>query len=129
MGLKLAQALDAGIPGCTLAAVSARDTAAAAQRLAGLRRPVPVVGIDALEPLADVVLECAPPRCCRRSSSPSCALARPPWCSAPAPCWGGSNWWNWRAPMAAASSCRPARCWAWMPCWPPPRARSAACGW
>lgn len=60
VGLKLAQALDAGIPGCTLAAVSARDTAAAAQRLAGLRRPVPVVAIDALEPLADVVVECAP---------------------------------------------------------------------
>jgi aspartate dehydrogenase len=60
VGLKLAQALDAGIPGCTLAAVSARDTAAAAQRLAGLRRPVPVVGIEALEPLADVVVECAP---------------------------------------------------------------------
>ena len=60
VGLKIAQALDAGIPGCELAAVSARDRAAAEQRLSGLRRKVPVVEIAALEPLADLVIECAP---------------------------------------------------------------------
>jgi aspartate dehydrogenase len=60
VGLKIAQALDAGIPGCELAAVSARDGAAAEQRLAGLRHKVPVVEIAALEPLADLVIECAP---------------------------------------------------------------------
>jgi aspartate dehydrogenase len=60
VGLTLARALDAGIPGCTLAAVSARDRAAAAARLAELSRPVPVVEIAALEPLADLVVECAP---------------------------------------------------------------------
>ncbi|EHL98301.1 putative aspartate dehydrogenase [Acetobacteraceae bacterium AT-5844] len=60
VGLKIAQALDAGIPGCELVAVSARDRAAAAERLSGLRRPVPVLEIGALEPLADIVIECAP---------------------------------------------------------------------
>lgn len=60
VGLALARALDAGIPGCTLVAVSARDREAAAARLAGLSRPVPVVAIEALEPLADLVVECAP---------------------------------------------------------------------
>jgi len=60
VGLAVARALDAGIPGCTLAAVSARNRTAAAARLAGLARPVPVVEIDALEPLADLVVECAP---------------------------------------------------------------------
>ncbi|MDB5370371.1 MAG: aspartate dehydrogenase [Roseomonas sp.] len=60
VGLTIARALDAGIPGCELVAVSARDRAAAAGRLADLRRPVPVLEIAALEPLADLVVECAP---------------------------------------------------------------------
>ena len=60
VGLSVARALDAGIPGCTLSAVSARDRTAAAARLAELARPVPVVGIGELEPLADLVVECAP---------------------------------------------------------------------
>ncbi|MCF3933738.1 aspartate dehydrogenase [Acuticoccus sp. M5D2P5] len=54
------EALDAGIPGCELAAVSMRDTASAAERLAHLSAPVPVVEVAALEPLADIVVECAP---------------------------------------------------------------------
>jgi aspartate dehydrogenase len=60
VGLALAKVLDAGIPGCELVAVSARDREAAGRRLATLRRPVPVVAIDELEPLADMVVECAP---------------------------------------------------------------------
>ena len=60
VGLAVARALDAGIPGCQLVAVSARDREAAAARLAGLKSPVPVVAIEALEPLADLVIECAP---------------------------------------------------------------------
>jgi aspartate dehydrogenase len=60
IGMAVARALDAGIPGCTLAAVSARDQAAATARLSGLARPVPVVSVDELEPLADLVVECAP---------------------------------------------------------------------
>jgi aspartate dehydrogenase len=60
IGLKLAEALDRGIPGCVLAAVSANDRAKAAKRLAHLARAVPVVTLDELEPSADIVVECAP---------------------------------------------------------------------
>jgi aspartate dehydrogenase len=60
IGLKIAEALDRGIPGCALAAVSANDRGKALERLAHLRRPVPVVALDKLEPLADIVIECAP---------------------------------------------------------------------
>jgi aspartate dehydrogenase len=60
IGLRVAQALDEGIPGHALAAVAARDKRRASERLARLGRPVPVVDIDALEPLADWVIECAP---------------------------------------------------------------------
>lgn len=60
IGLEVAQALDAGIPGCRLVAVSARDRARAAARLAHLRHPVPVVEIAELAPLANLVVECAP---------------------------------------------------------------------
>lgn len=60
IGLKVAEALDRGIPGCVLAAVSANDCAKAAERLSHLARQVPVVPLAELEPLADIVVECAP---------------------------------------------------------------------
>lgn len=60
IGLKVAEALDRGIPGCVLAAVSANDRGKAAERLSHLGRQVPVVALEALEPLADIVVECAP---------------------------------------------------------------------
>lgn len=60
IGLKIAEALDRGIPGCVLAAVSAHDRGKAAARLAHLAHPPPVVAIEDLEPLADLVVECAP---------------------------------------------------------------------
>jgi aspartate dehydrogenase len=60
IGTKLAEALDRGIPGCVLAAVSANERGKAVERLSHLNRPVPVVAIEELEPLADIVVECAP---------------------------------------------------------------------
>src|SRR5580765_3624109 len=60
IGLKVAEALDRGIPGCVLAAVSANDRSKALERLSHLSRPVPVVALEKLEPLADIVVECAP---------------------------------------------------------------------
>lgn len=60
VGLKIAKALDAGIPGCELTAVSANDLDKAGRRLAHLNRQVAVVPISELEPLADLVVECAP---------------------------------------------------------------------
>jgi aspartate dehydrogenase len=60
IGLKVAEALDRGIPGCVLAAVSANDRGKATKRLAHLGHAVPVVTLAELEPLADIVVECAP---------------------------------------------------------------------
>jgi aspartate dehydrogenase len=60
IGLKLAEALDAGIPGCVLTAVSANDRDKAEKRLAHLAHAVPVVTLAELEPSADIVVECAP---------------------------------------------------------------------
>jgi aspartate dehydrogenase len=60
IGLKVAEALDKGILGCVLVAVSANDRAKAVERLAHLSRRVPVVTLGELEPLADIVIECAP---------------------------------------------------------------------
>ena len=62
IGLKLAEALDRGIPGCVLAAVSANDRSKAAERLSHLGCRAPVVALAELEPLADIVVECAPAR-------------------------------------------------------------------
>jgi len=70
VGLAVAKALDRGIAGLALAAVSARDRDAAARRLAGLRQPVPVLEIAALEPRADVVVECAPASLLRPIAEP-----------------------------------------------------------
>jgi aspartate dehydrogenase len=60
VGLRVADALDKGLPGCELVAVSANDRDKARQRLAHLSRPVPVVAIEELEALADIVVECMP---------------------------------------------------------------------
>jgi aspartate dehydrogenase len=70
IGLKLAKELDKGIAGLQLAAVSARDKTAAAQRLSGLQRPVPIVDVGELEPLADLVIECAPASLLRQIAEP-----------------------------------------------------------
>ncbi|WP_075219623.1 aspartate dehydrogenase [Acuticoccus yangtzensis] len=61
VGMTVVRAIASGdLPGFTLAAVSARDTEAAAKRLDALAVSVPVVPIDALEPYADLVVEAAP---------------------------------------------------------------------
>lgn len=65
IGLELARRLTpevgGGIPGYRLAAVAARDREKAAASLAAAGvHGVPVVGIEELEPLADIVVEAAP---------------------------------------------------------------------
>lgn len=60
VGMKLASALQEGIAGLQLTAVSANDRSKAETRLAEIGIHVPVVAIDQLEPLADLVVECAP---------------------------------------------------------------------
>jgi aspartate dehydrogenase len=70
VGMKVAQELDKGIPGLRLAAVSARDKVAATERLSKLQTPVPVVDIGLLEPMADIVVECAPAKLLREIAVP-----------------------------------------------------------
>lgn len=60
IGLAVARRLDEGIPGLSLAAVSARDTARATIRMAGFCRTVPVVPPAELAKKADIIVECAP---------------------------------------------------------------------
>lgn len=57
VGSRLVEALDDQLPGYRLTAVSARDKDGAAKRVG---RNVQVVDIADLEPLADIVIECAP---------------------------------------------------------------------
>jgi aspartate dehydrogenase len=61
IGKALAKRLaDGTVPGVVLTAVSARNQEKAAAFVQTLAHPVPVLGIDQLEPTADVVVECAP---------------------------------------------------------------------
>ncbi|MDO6585853.1 aspartate dehydrogenase [Salipiger sp. 1_MG-2023] len=61
IGFGVVAAVQSGrLPGFEIGAVSARDQAAARARLAEIAPDVPVVAIDELEPLADMVVECAP---------------------------------------------------------------------
>jgi aspartate dehydrogenase len=60
IGEALLQAFAKGIDGLELAAVAARDTGKAEAKLARSGQRVPVVAIADLEPLADIVVECAP---------------------------------------------------------------------
>lgn len=76
VGGALARRLDAGIPGLVLAAVSARDRTRAAGRVAGLRRPVPVVPLDELAALGEVIVECAPAAVFDALAEPAVAAGR-----------------------------------------------------
>lgn len=59
VGKSIAGKLDAGIPGLTLAAIAVRDVAAAKGRI-DLKTPCVLTDIAGLEPLCDIVVECAP---------------------------------------------------------------------
>lgn len=60
IGRAVVSLLAEGVPGVELAAVAARDRAKAEATLRELGIEVAVEPIDGLEPLADVVIECAP---------------------------------------------------------------------
>ena len=76
IGEKVARALDAGIEGLSLAAVSARDRTAAAARMTGMRNPPPVVALPDLAGLADIVVECAPAAVFGEVADPAVAAGR-----------------------------------------------------
>lgn len=74
VGMRVARALDAGIPGLALRAVSARDLEAAATRVADFAQPPRLMSLDALGLEADIVVECLPPDRFRAIAEP--VLAR-----------------------------------------------------
>ena len=76
IGKVLAEALDDGIEGLKLAAVSARDTSRAAAALAEFVTPVPVMPLDRLWEEADIVVECAPAKHLRAIAEPVLANGR-----------------------------------------------------
>jgi aspartate dehydrogenase len=71
IGGAVARRLDRGLPGLRLAAVSARDISKAEARMAGFARPVPVVALEALADLAEIVVECAPAAVFRQIAEPA----------------------------------------------------------
>jgi aspartate dehydrogenase len=76
IGKVLAEALDSGIDGLRLAAVSARDTGRAEAAVAGFAAPVPVVPLGRLWEDADIVVECAPAKHLRAIAEPALANGR-----------------------------------------------------
>ncbi len=76
VGKTLARALDAGVPGLTLAAVAARDAQAARDWLRQLSSPVEVVALDALADTCEVVVECAPAAVLRQLAEPALRAGR-----------------------------------------------------
>lgn len=76
IGLTLARALDAGVEGLALSAVSARDRAKAQAKLAGFRAPPAIVDPGALAEVADIVVEAAPAAVFEEIVQPAVALGR-----------------------------------------------------
>ena len=72
----IAERLDRGIEGLTLAAVSARDTVRAEAAMAGFARPVPVLPLSELGACADIVVECAPAHLLREIAEPALGRGR-----------------------------------------------------
>lgn len=70
IGYRVATALDSGIDGLQLAAVSARDAGKADQRLHGFRRRPPLLPLAQLAEVAEVVVECLPPAAFRAAGEP-----------------------------------------------------------
>jgi aspartate dehydrogenase len=76
IGRAVAERLDRGVEGLTLAAVSARDIARAEAAVAGFARPVPVLPLAKLGEVADIVVECAPAALLRELAEPALGHGR-----------------------------------------------------
>jgi aspartate dehydrogenase len=70
IGRKVVEALDKGIDGLVLAAVSVQEPAKHQDFLAGLSKPPAILPIDGLADIADLVIECAPARLVRSIVAP-----------------------------------------------------------
>lgn len=71
IGMRVARALDDGIPGLTLTAVSARDRAKAEARVARFAQSPPVLALEELADLCDIVVEALPPAAFREAAEPA----------------------------------------------------------
>ena len=76
IGKVVAEHLDRGIEGLTLAAVSARDIVRAEATMAGFAWPVPVVPLANLWEYADLIVECAPAALLPELAEPALAHGR-----------------------------------------------------
>ena len=77
IGKVVAERLDHGIEGLTLASVSARDKGRAeAAMMTGFLRPVPVLPLARLGDEADIVVECAPAALLRELAEPALIRGR-----------------------------------------------------
>ncbi len=76
IGKSVARALDRGIEGLSLAAVSARGRTAAEAALASFARPVPVLPLAELGQAAEIVVECAPAALLRAIAEPALERGR-----------------------------------------------------
>jgi aspartate dehydrogenase len=76
IGRKVAQALDQGIEGLALVAVSAQNPEKHKAWLAGLTKPPAVLPIEGLVDLADIVIECAPGKLVRSIVAPFAASGK-----------------------------------------------------
>jgi aspartate dehydrogenase len=76
VGLPVARRLAAGLPGLSLAAVSARDPDRAAARLRALGIAVPIVPLAALAEDADIIVESLPPALFRAIAEPTLDAGR-----------------------------------------------------
>jgi aspartate dehydrogenase len=70
IGRKVVEALDKGIDGLVLAAVSVQEPAKHQDFLARLSKPPAILPIDGLADIADLVIECAPARLVRSIVAP-----------------------------------------------------------
>jgi aspartate dehydrogenase len=70
VGIRVVEALDQGIDGLVLAAVSVQNPAKHRARLAGLKKPPKMLPIEALGEVADLVIECAPSKLLRSIVAP-----------------------------------------------------------
>ncbi len=76
IGIKVMQALDAGIEGLALSAVAVSNPGKPRPELERLARKPPVLPLQALEPSADMVIECAPAAALRAIVQPFVAAGK-----------------------------------------------------
>jgi aspartate dehydrogenase len=76
IGTKVVEALDEGIDGLVLAAVSVQNHEKHRSRLATLKRPPAILPIEALSEVADLVVECAPANLLRSIVAPFAASGK-----------------------------------------------------